>query len=338
MDNAVLSGVMQIYQILTNPAYHDEIYAGSLENDANFPWWRRTTSNGLLIGFAAVYFLFAIIGYRGGMKHEKSAPAYVKSQYNSKYATAKFGLLNMALPLGFYAWQELAGNLRVFEFALAAYGLLMILLMEKRLRLNHFIHRDTENKLPQDTYNLLSRSHSNGWIMADIFFPIPFIFYSLINKSRMKAMRNIPPLADDGTLMVKLDEKADDEFLKTYQIAEENIRSVDYDVWRKPNSNEIHIFRFENYYSKYKECPNCKSKAYLMTKNKTIVSPTYDSTGQGEKTYNCKACGHERKERYTIAKLTHSSSSGSGGGFGGGGGGGGFGGGSSGGGGGGSSW
>ena len=338
MDGAVMAGVMQVYRILNDPAYHDEIYAGALENDAYQPWWRKTANYTMLIIFAAIYFLSAILSYRGGRKSNKSAPAYVKNQYNTKYATAKFGLLNVAAPLSFFAWQEIAGNLRVFEFAIFVYSLLMVLLFEKRLRLNNFIHRDTADKLPQDTYNLLSRSHSNGWIMADIFFPIPFIFYSLINKGRMKAMRNTPPTSNSGNPMVKLDEKADDTFLKTYQLAEENIHSVDYDVWQDTISNEVQIFRFENYYSKYKECPNCKSKAYLMTKNKTIVSPTYDSTGEGEKTYNCKACGHERKERYTIAKLTRSSSSGSGGGFSGSGGGGGFGGGSSGGGGAGSSW
>ena len=74
-----------------------------------------------------------------------------------------------------------------------------------------------------------------------------------------------------------------------------------------------------------------------MTKNETLVSPTYDSSGKGQKTYTCKACNHVKKETYTIAKLTRSSSSGSGG-SGGGGGGSSWGGGSSGGGGGGSSW
>ena len=118
---------------------------------------------------------------------------------------------------------------------------------------------------------------------------------------------------------------------------EEKIKSIDYEVGQNPITQEKKIFRFENFFSKYKPCPSCSSKAYCMTKNKTLVSATYTSTGVGEKTFSCKACQYQKQEQYTIAKLTRSSSSSGGGGFSGGGGGG-FGGGSTGGGGGGSSW
>jgi uncharacterized protein len=173
-------------------------------------------------------------------------------------------------------------------------------------------------------------------LAATIFFPLPFVLYNLFNKGRMGKLRNTPPIANSGKAMVKMDEKDDDGFLKAFQIKEEELRSVDYDVWIENATHQVKIYRFENYNSRYKPCPNCQSITFLMTKNETLVSPSYTSSGTGQKTYTCKACNHIKKETYTIAKLTKSSSSGSGGS--GGGGGSSWGGGSSGGGGGGSSW
>lgn len=337
MSEAVLEGVLQVNKILTDPQYRDEVYADSLSSNSSNVWWKNAVSGTGLSIVAGIYALIAWGVFASRKNALKKAPGYVKNNYSEAYSKSKFSLLNIGLPAGYIAWQEIAGNLRIFEFALFGYGLLMLLLLEKRFRLNRFIFKDSAQKEPQETYNLLAKSHSNGWLAADIFFPLPFILYSLFNKGRMKTLRNTPPVSDKGVPMVKMDDKADDGFLNAFQIKEEELHSVDYDVWIDNPTHQVKIYRFENYNSKYKECPNCKTLAFLMTKNETLVSPTYDSSGKGQKTYTCKACSHVKKETYTIAKLTRSSSSGSGG-SGGGGGGSSWGGGSSGGGGGGSSW
>ena len=333
----LIAGVQQVIQILMDPNYRQEVFDYSLSMYDTRPWYRKTMDNVWMSIMGIVYGLFAFFGLSSRKNKLKKAPAYVKNQINNTYLGAKFALLNLGLPVGFYAWQEIMGTVRVFEFILFAYILFMILLLEKRFRLNRYILKDTKGEEPQDVYNVMSRSHSNGWVAASVFFPLPFILYSIFNKRRLNGLRNSAPLSSDGkTPMVKLNEKGDDEFLKAYQLTEESIHSADYDVWRDMATGAVRIFRFENYYSKYKECPKCKTKAYLMTKNETIKSPTYESSGTGRKTYACKACSFTKSETYTIAKLTRSSS-GSGGGFSGGGGGG-FGGGSSGGGGAGSGW
>lgn len=336
-DDCVFAGVYQVTSILTDPVYRDEVYAYSAENYEYLPWWRRDTGTTILIAFLGIYGLIAIAGFLYRNKKLKSAPAYVKNNYDNRYVTLKFILLNIAVPSIFLLWQYLTGSLRIFEFAIFAYVLIMCLLLEKRFRLNNYILKDSKEKEPQDIYSTFAKSHSNSWIAASIFFPFPFIFYSLINNYRMKKLRNSPPVAADGkTLLEKLNEIKDDDFLKAFQLTEENLKSVDYDVWKHPHSNEIKIYRFENFFSKYSGCPKCKAKAYLMTKNETVVAPTYESSGSGMKTYNCKICNYSKQERFTIAKRVRSSSSGGSGGSGGGGSS--WGGGSSGGGGAGSSW
>ncbi len=337
-DGCVRAGVMQVYQILTEPAYRDEVYAESLTYGQSVPVWRQPMSVVFMAIFGGIYLLSVFGGFRSRQKSLKKAPDYVKHQFNDSYVVSKFAMLDLGLPLGFYAWQELSGGIRVFEFWIFVYGLFMVLLFEKRLRLNGYIRREHIGDTPQDLYGVMARSHSKGWLFANIFFPVPFLLYQLVHRIRMRSLRYTAPISADGiTPMTLVDEKGDDQFLQAYQLVEENLRSADYDVWQDAATNERKVFRFENFFSKYKECPSCKTKSYLMTKNVTLVSPTYSSTGTGEKTYTCKACNHIHKETYTIAMLTKSSSSGSGGSYGGGGGGG-FGGGSSGGGGAGSSW
>ncbi len=334
-SDAVLAGVLQINKVLVDPQYRDEVYADSLSNSGPIAWWKDTVATQAIWIFAGVYGLIAFAVFRGRKTAVTKAPSYVKNNFSDAYANTKFAILNLAAPATFIAWQEIAGNLRIFEFAAFIYGLILVLLLEKRFRVNRYILKEAKNLEPQVTYNLFAKSHSNGWTAANIFFPLPFIFYSLFNKSRMNALRNTAPLADNGVAMVKMSEKDDDGFLKAFQLTEEQLRSVDYDVWIHEPTKQVKLYRFQNFFSKYKDCPNCAAVAYLMTKNETLVSPTYDSRGTGQKTYTCKACNHINKSTYTIAKRTRSSSSGS---SGSGGGGSSWGGGSSGGGGGGSSW
>lgn len=336
-SGAISSGVDAVIHVLTDPVYRQEIYSDAQLN-AETSFWRQPAEITLLIIAAALYLLFAIGGFRNRKKSLSKAPDYLKHQYRDGYVQSKFAVLNVLVPLGLFGWQELTGNLRLGEFALGFYGLLALLLLEKRIRLNTYIRREHNDEVPQETYMALRRSHSKGWLAATIFFPLPFILYDVFNRMQSRKFRYAAPLSADGvTRMSLMDEKVDDNFLESYQLVEEKIRSIDYDVWQNPVTQEKKIFRFENFFSKYKTCPSCSSKAYCMTKNKTLVSATYTSTGVGEKTFSCKACQYQKQEQYTIAKLTRSSSSSGGGGFSGGGGGG-FGGGSTGGGGGGSSW
>lgn len=334
-SEAVLAGVLQINKILVDPQYRDEVYADSISNQGSMAWWKDTVATQSTWIFAGIYGLIAFAVFVGRKSAIKNAPSYVKNNYSDSYAKAKFAILNFAAPVTFIAWQEIAGNLRIFEFATFIYGLILVLILEKRFRLNKYILKEAGNVEPQAAYNLFAKSHSKGWTAANIFFPLPFLFYALFNKSRMNALRNTAPIADNGKVMVKMSEKTDDGFLNAFQLKEEQLRSVDYDVWIDELTNQVKLYRFQNFYSKYKPCPNCNTIAYLMTKNETLVSPTYDSGGTGQKTFTCKACNHITTSTYAIAKLTRSSSSGSGGS---GSSGGSWGGGSSGGGGGGSSW
>jgi uncharacterized protein len=141
-------------------------------------------------------------------------------------------------------------------------------------------------------------------------FPIPFAFLYGAYKKRMLFFRNHPrDCKQCGKPLFKLDELADDAFLTKGQLAEEALKSVDYDIWKCASCNAADKLTYINPSSKYAECPKCKTRAYIMVSDSVITSATESREGIGEKIHACKFCGERNVDRYTIAKVQRSSSS-----------------------------
>lgn len=186
-----------------------------------------------------------------------------------------------------------------------------------------------------DRYMAIRPFHS---IIFIILFPIPFIAVYFYLKWLLKHLRNHPRYSKvNGKLMHKLDEQADDEFLEKGQVTEEEIGSVDYDVWVTDDYDDVLILRYAKRWTKYEKCPKCGYLTYSKQNSRVVHRATYSHSGEREITYACKNC-HYRDIRIEIIPQKVRSSGGGGGGFGGGSGGGGWGGGGSGGGGAGVSW
>lgn len=186
-----------------------------------------------------------------------------------------------------------------------------------------------------DKYLQLNKTH---WIVPLIFFPIPYIFLYLYIRRKLKSLRYQKRYArESGEPLRMLSEQEEDEYLVKGQITEEEIGSVDYDVWVTESGTEMLILRYKKRWTKYKACPKCKYITYYRAYTKTLVSATYSSSGVQLVVHKCKSCTYKKEERQTIPQKVRSSGGGSGGSFSSGGGSS-FGGGSSGGGGAGASW
>jgi uncharacterized protein len=130
--------------------------------------------------------------------------------------------------------------------------------------------------------------------------------------------------------MVRLDERADDAHLDTGQRMEEQLESVDYDVWVCPTCQYALTIPHKAWFSRYSMCKSCHRRT-LETQSRTLIPATTMSAGQQQITERCRNCAWTRTYMRTIPRIVQSSG-GSGGSSGGGGGGGGsFGGGSAGG-------
>ncbi len=170
-------------------------------------------------------------------------------------------------------------------------------------------------------------------------FPLPYaiVTYPILSRY-LQRLRNMPRYAKgSGEIMRRLSEKEEDEFLEHGHVIEEEVGSIDHDVWISKNRSEVLVLPYAKRMTGYSACPSCDYKTYKQTKSRIISRATTSRSGKREVTYTCKACHYQKKEIKTIPRKSSSSG---GGGFSSGGGGGGssFGGGSSGGGGSGASW
>lgn len=116
-----------------------------------------------------------------------------------------------------------------------------------------------------------------------------------------------------------LSEVEDDSEIGEGERFEEQIGSVNYDVWRcpHPGCSERLVIPRRKWLSGYSDCPSCHRRA-LTSSTVTIVPATQSSTGLDETTTTCAFCKASRTTRHVTPVLpTPSSSSSSGSSFGG---------------------
>ena len=132
--------------------------------------------------------------------------------------------------------------------------------------------------------------------------------------------------------MRRLDETSDDALLAREELLEEQLESVDYDVWVCDQCDAKTVIPYKRWSSKYDECPQCRRRTCAKIET-VLTKPTYDHGGRKRVRRSCRNCGFSDERDVAMPRLERSSGGGgfSSGGGGGGGGGGSFGGGSSGG-------
>ncbi|WP_167020842.1 YgcG family protein [Chitinophaga sp. Cy-1792] len=151
-------------------------------------------------------------------------------------------------------------------------------------------------------------------VFAGFVFPLPFLFlYMRYFKRRQLSLRNTPyECPTCHQLMHKLDEKTEDHYLDKAQVIEEQLQSVDYDVWVCDKDNYQMVLDYTDLHIAIAVCPSCDHKTYQCKKTKTLKRATESSTGRGVKTYLCAACGYSHDYQFIIPKISSSSSSSSG--------------------------
>jgi uncharacterized protein len=162
----------------------------------------------------------------------------------------------------------------------------------------------------EELYDRYMATRNTRQLWACFVFPIPYLLVYFFLTRKMKALRTAPRYSrETGVPMHLLDEEADDEFLTDGQIMEEQLGSVDYDVWKPEDDSDLLILRYDNRYSKYKKCPSCKFRAYYHARTQIVRHATYSSSGKKRLVWECKNCRYEKQTYKIIPKKTRSSSS-----------------------------
>jgi len=143
-----------------------------------------------------------------------------------------------------------------------------------------------------------------------LLIPIPLttIPANIYGRLMMLKIRRapIPCNVCDGTMHI-LSEKQEDTHLKLAQQFEEKLQAIDYDVFVCNKCANEAIFTLDKP-SAYSECPKCKTKAFILKEKRTIVAPTYISSGTERTTYVCKFCGYEENDNHNIPRINRDNS------------------------------
>ena len=105
-----------------------------------------------------------------------------------------------------------------------------------------------------------------------------------------------------------LGDDAEDEHLETAQKSEENIKSVDYDVWWCGRCDDVLVLRYGAIFTRFSKCPGCSAKT-RSSSTTTLSSATEYSGGRARIDERCANCSYTNSYTRTTARLSSSRSS-----------------------------
>jgi hypothetical protein len=194
----------------------------------------------------------------------------------------------------------------------------------------------------KDKYNLISRYEerviryvSLAWIVAFVIYPrsivseavkrhdlvdflialilglsLAFAIYYILKHyypdyldRRLSRLRYRPRMSPKtGKPMKLLTEEEEDVYLDEGMQAEEDVFSVDYDVWIDEESGYTQIEKYSGKHT-LKQCSKCSYYTLKVEKEELLIAPSTTSSGELLKRYKCTYCGHTEKEIFHVAKL-----------------------------------
>lgn len=151
-----------------------------------------------------------------------------------------------------------------------------------------------------DRYCKLARWRAPMLILSFVGLGIPFVVtipYILLLEHWRNHRRDC---LHCGTRMTKVDEVNDNSYLTPSQDLEEQVGSVDYDVWLCPQCGETDVLAYINHSSPMVECDNCHARTAALKVNRIVRRPTASRRGVGVKEYECLNCHHRQQRQYSI--------------------------------------
>lgn len=142
-----------------------------------------------------------------------------------------------------------------------------------------------------------------GLIVGVIISNILKFYYPFYVEKRLKRLRYTPRLSPKtGKPMKLLSEDEEDVYLDEGMQAEENVFSVDYDVWIDEETGFTKIEKYAGHLIAL-QCPECNYQTLKVVKEEILESPTEMEEGELMKFYKCDYCGYKERKAFRIAKL-----------------------------------
>lgn len=142
-----------------------------------------------------------------------------------------------------------------------------------------------------------------GTIVGVFIYNYLKYYYPGVIEERLHKLRYSPRISPKtGKPMKLLSEDEEDVYLDEGMQAEENIFSVDYDVWVDEETGYNQIEKYPGHLQALKS-PTCGYYTLRVVKEEILESPTEEKPGKLLKHYECSYTGYKTQKVFNIAKL-----------------------------------
>lgn len=296
------------------PGYDEVTFANDL-----FDLWKpgkKDTNNGLILLIVknprrytvrTGYGLEGVLtdGNCGSVMRRYAVPEFKKGDYDAGTiaAVGEFGRILEAPDAAEYIRSQYASDQKeempLFSFMLWAGAIAGVAMLLWVLMTIFSTRRLTDRERYQKLNNI--RPVALFASFAGLGFPLPAYLICVMKMKSLRDHRRACP--NCGTQMKKLDEVHDNDYLTPAQDMEEQLNSIDYDVWLCPQCGEKDVIPYVNRSSAFTTCPVCGARACTLAGNRIIVQPTTQREGRGERIYSCRNCRKNVAVPYNIAKI-----------------------------------
>ena len=145
---------------------------------------------------------------------------------------------------------------------------------------------------------------SMGLIVALVIQNLLKFYYPFFVEKRLKALRFKPRISPKtGKAMKLLSEAEEDAYLDEGMQAEENLFSMDYDVWKDDETGFVKIEKYAGHLHAV-QCPECNYQTFKIVKEEILKTPSEVSEGELMKHFQCSYCGYKAKKTVTLKMST----------------------------------
>src|SRR6188768_3812016 len=139
-----------------------------------------------------------------------------------------------------------------------------------------------------------------GMIVALIIQNLLKFYYPFFIEKRLKVLRYKPRVSPKtGKSMKLLSEDEEDAYLDEGMQAEENVFSIDYDVWKDEETGYVKIERYSGHLHAL-QCPECNYQTFKVVREEILKTPSVAEEGQLLKHFQCGYCGYKAKKTVVL--------------------------------------
>lgn len=142
---------------------------------------------------------------------------------------------------------------------------------------------------------------AGGTLIGYVAYLVLEYYYPTRLDKKLKKWRFMPRInPNNGSKMRLLSEEEEDVHLQEGMIAEENVFSIDYDVWIDEKTGDVLIEKYEGRLQALK-CNSCGFYTMRIVKEEVTKVPTETEVGELVKNYQCSYCKSLRATAFNIS-------------------------------------